>query len=110
MSVLSNKPDPMTQAMVDGLLPRELFSSVAGERKGVPRKPDPTSALRAAEFMNLHPRECAFVGDLAVDVETAKRAGMVAVAVTWGFASEEALATAEPDHMARTPADILELF
>jgi phosphoglycolate phosphatase len=109
MSVLSNKPDLMTQAMTQRLLNARLFSSISGERKGVPRKPDPAGALRAAEFMGLPAHACAMVGDLSVDIETGKNAGMKAVAVTWGFADEPDLLATNPDFVARRPLDLLDL-
>lgn len=108
MSVLSNKPDAMTQAMTRKLLDADLFSSIAGERKGVPRKPDPAGALRAAEFMGVPVHACAMVGDLTVDLETGKNAGMKAVAVTWGFGDEQELLAAKPDFVAHRPLDLLE--
>ena len=51
----------------------------------LPTKPDPTAALMIAERMGLSPSEIAFVGDSQVDVATAKNAGMLPVAVAWGY-------------------------
>ena len=85
LAVLSNKPDPATRQLVTALLPRVPFGAVYGERPGVPRKPDPTAALAVAAELGVAPGECAFIGDTAVDVDTARAAGMVAVGVTWGF-------------------------
>ena len=64
---------------------------VYGERAGVPRKPDPTAALGVAAELGVAPAECAFIGDTAVDVRTARAAGMVAVGVSWGFRDAEEL-------------------
>lgn len=89
LAVLSNKPDAATRQLVSALLPDVPFSVVYGERAGVPRKPDPTAALGIATELGVEPGDCAFIGDTAVDMDTARAAGMYGVGVTWGFRSEE---------------------
>jgi phosphoglycolate phosphatase len=91
LAVLSNKPDPATRRLVAALLSHVPFGAVYGERSGVPRKPDPTAALAVAAELGVAPGECAFIGDTAVDVDTARAAGMFAVGVTWGFRDMEEL-------------------
>ncbi|WP_239576319.1 HAD family hydrolase [Archangium primigenium] len=91
LAVLSNKPDAATRALVTALFPQVPFAAVYGERAGVPRKPDPTAALGVAAELGVAPAECAFIGDTAVDVDTARAAGMVAVGVSWGFRDAEEL-------------------
>jgi phosphoglycolate phosphatase len=93
LAVLSNKADAFTRQLVEGLLPGVPFAAVYGERQGVPRKPDPTAALGVAAELGVAPGECAFVGDTAVDMNTALNAGMYGVGVTWGFRSAEELRT-----------------
>ncbi|REG29707.1 phosphoglycolate phosphatase [Archangium gephyra] len=85
LAVLSNKPDAATRRLVEALLPDVRFGAVYGERTGVPRKPDPTAALGIAAELGVAPGECAFIGDTAVDMDTARAAGMYSVGVTWGF-------------------------
>jgi beta-phosphoglucomutase len=54
-------------------------------------KPDPEVFLKAAEGLCLHPARCAVVEDASAGVEAARRAGMVAIALT-GTAPREKLA------------------
>lgn len=89
MGVLSNKSDGSVKRLVAKLLPGVPFAAVYGERPGIPRKPDPTAALAMAAELGVAPRECGFVGDTAVDMDTARAAGMYGVGVTWGFRSHE---------------------
>ncbi|QSQ22322.1 HAD family hydrolase [Pyxidicoccus parkwayensis] len=89
MAVLSNKSDGFVKRLVETLLPGVLFSVVYGERPGVPRKPDPTGALAVAAELGVEPGACGFVGDTAVDMDTARAAGMYGVGVAWGFRSHE---------------------
>jgi phosphoglycolate phosphatase len=89
MAVLSNKPDGPTRRLVEALLGRWPFAAVAGERVGIPRKPDPTAAVELARGMGAPVAEVAFVGDTLVDVSCARNAGMRPFGVLWGFRAEE---------------------
>ena len=104
MSIVSNKPDAMTQRVVDHLFDAGTFASVTGDRPGLPRKPDPTALIRAAAFMGVDPSACLMIGDSPVDVEAGRRVPMRTVAVTWGFTSGEDL---DATHIAERPVDIL---
>ncbi|PTL83501.1 HAD family hydrolase [Vitiosangium sp. GDMCC 1.1324] len=108
LAVLSNKPDAATRRLVAALLPDVRFGAVYGERAGVPRKPDPTAALGVAAELNVGPGDCAFVGDTAVDMETARAAGMYGVGVTWGFRDVEELQTHGARALARTSDELLQ--
>ncbi len=48
-------------------------------------------ALAASEQLGVAPGRIAFVGDTAIDMQTAAAAGMVPVGVLWGFRSEKEL-------------------
>jgi len=94
LAVLSNKRDDFTVELVKRQLPRWPFVAVRGERPGVPRKPDPAAALELAQTLRLPPAEIAFVGDTPIDVKTALAAGMLPVAVEWGFRTADELRAA----------------
>ena len=47
-------------------------------------KPDPDPILHALDRLGAAPGEAAYVGDAPMDVESARAAGVYAVAVTWG--------------------------
>ncbi len=104
--ILSNKPHDLTCVIADRLLGAWPFAAVFGHRAGIPLKPDPTSALVAADELGVTPNRCVFVGDSAVDVETARAAGMRAIAVTWGFRPRAELVAAAPDALVDRPADL----
>jgi phosphoglycolate phosphatase len=93
MAVLSNKPETPTRRLVDALCDRWEFRAISGERPGVPRKPDPASALALADELQIAPEAVAFVGDTLVDVLTARAASMRPVGVLWGFRPHEVLAS-----------------
>jgi phosphoglycolate phosphatase len=93
MAVLSNKPDAPTRLLVGTLLGRWRFKEVAGERPGVPRKPDPAAALELARAMGLAAADVSFIGDTLVDVLCARAAGMRPLGVLWGFRAQEVAAS-----------------
>jgi phosphoglycolate phosphatase-like HAD superfamily hydrolase len=60
--------------------------------------------------MGLDPQNLYYVGDTSIDVESARLAGVKAVAVTWGLNTAQALARSKPDYLVDTPAELLEIF
>ena len=63
--------------------------------------------------LNAHPTSkdnVLYVGDSAVDMETAHRAGIESVGVSWGFRTRSELAGAGADHVVDSPDDILSLL
>ena len=85
LAVLSNKPHDFTVRYVKAYFDRWDFKVVMGQNDHFPVKPDPASALDIARQMGLAPEAFLFVGDSAVDMQTAAAAGMHAVGVAWGF-------------------------
>lgn len=59
---------------------------------------------------HLPPESTAYVGDEVRDMIGAKYAGMLTVAVNWGFASEENLLFYNPTVLVRTPAELQHFF
>ena len=110
LAVLSNKPHPFTAAIVSRLFPTIRFAAVLGQRSGVPHKPDPAGALEISTSLDLRPQNCIVIGDSTVDLETARNAGMRAIAVTWGFHDRERLMAAGAETIANDPTALLELM
>jgi phosphoglycolate phosphatase len=110
MAVLSNKKDDFTVELVKRQLARWPFVAVRGEREGVPRKPDPGAALELAAELRLRPSEIAFVGDTPIDVKTALAAGMLPVAVLWGFRTRAELSAAGARHLLTRPGELMALL
>ncbi len=67
------------------------FDFIAGYDSGYGGKPGPGMCLGFAEAMGLAPAEVAMVGDSLHDLDAARAAGMVRVAVLTGMAGEEVL-------------------
>ena len=83
--VVTNKQDFAAQFITEKMFPRGMFDAVIGDRDGLPRKPDPTKALKIASEFGVEPAAVAYFGDSSVDMQTARNAGFFAIGVTWGF-------------------------
>ena len=106
-AVLSNKPQDMSRAIVRALFPGIPFLAILGERPGVPRKPDPTSALDIARMAGIRPESWGFIGDSGIDMHTAIGAGMRAWGASWGYRSAAELLEAGAEALFASPADLL---
>jgi phosphoglycolate phosphatase len=89
MAVLSNKPAKMSREILEGLRLAHYFLGVYGGDSFEKKKPDPVGALAILKELRARPEEAAMVGDSDVDVQTARNAGMLAVAVTYGFGQHD---------------------
>ena len=105
LAVLTNKPGGMARKILDGLGLLQRFAVVLGGDEA-PRKPDPTGLLEIMARVGATPAETVFVGDSRHDVETARRAGVAVVAVTWGLASREELVRAGATAFAQSAAEL----
>lgn len=107
MAVVTNKPHQFTGVMIDHYFQSHAFDPVFGQQEGIPKKPDPQQALAAARSMGALPEQCIFLGDSAVDMQTAVRAGMAAVGAGWGFRPREELETAGAIAVMDHPLDLI---
>ncbi len=107
MAILSNKPHDFTVKMVDQLLGDWTFEPVFGVRPSVPKKPDPSAALEAAELLRVEPKDILYLGDSDVDMMTARNAGMYAVGALWGFRTAEEILSGGAQVLVKSPVDIL---
>ena len=107
LAVFSNKPDAYVQRIIANLFPVGMISVAMGQTS-LPKKPDPTVPLMIAERLGFDVADCYYVGDSEVDVQTARNAGMCAVAVSWGFRARDVLH--EADFIADTPSQMYDFL
>jgi len=110
LAVLSNKPDAFTKSCVEEYLARFPFEWVLGQRDGTPRKPDPAGALEIAAAMDLPPGRFLYLGDTAVDMQTALAAGMFPVGALWGFRPLSELQSGGAQAVIERPGELLQWF
>ncbi|MEK6302130.1 MAG: HAD hydrolase-like protein [Acidobacteriota bacterium] len=73
-------------------------------------KPGPEPVLKALEKLNVHPSLAAYVGDSRHDLVAGRAAGVGTVAALWGPSARESLEHENPDFLARSISDLLEIF
>jgi phosphoglycolate phosphatase len=109
-AVLSNKPDAATREIVDHLFADHPFAAVVGGLADVPLKPDPTSCLAICREAGVSPAATALVGDSEIDAQTAARAEVLGVGVTWGFRTADEFHDTAFEHLIHHPRDLLEIL
>jgi HAD superfamily hydrolase (TIGR01509 family) len=77
---LDIKLRPITEA---GLT--EVFHTVIADDASLRPKPAPDPLLECARRMGIAPGDCAYVGDMRIDIRSGKSAGMLTVGVLSGF-------------------------
>jgi len=111
LAVLTNKPERHTLKVLDGLdLLADTdarFELVLGGDSLETRKPDPEGLLLVARRLGAPIGRTLFVGDSAVDGETARAAGAPLALVTWGYGTAEELEPFAPVLRLETPAELL---
>jgi phosphoglycolate phosphatase len=109
-AVLTNKPDPVAQKVIEGLFASNTFSIVRGEIFESPRKPDPACVWEILVDFGLTPANVVFAGDSEIDMETASASGCFALGVSWGYRSREILLKAGARHIIEKPEELLDLL
>lgn len=107
VAVATNKYQMAAEKIIGHFFPEVNFVAVLGQVKGRPTKPDPSIDFA---ILLRHPTpksEVIHVGDSAVDIETARRACVESVGVTWGFRPVSELRKAYADHVISRPSELL---
>jgi phosphoglycolate phosphatase len=85
LSVLTNKPGRATVKLLDGLGLREFFQGIIGGDNPFGRKPDHVALAHLVSAAGATAATTLFVGDSAVDLETARRGGVRVCLARYGF-------------------------
>jgi phosphoglycolate phosphatase len=109
MAVLSNKADALTKRVVSKKLP-SVFEPVIGLTTEKLKKPNPEVVLQMCRSLKIDRSKTMYVGDSVIDIQTAKNAGLLSVAVTWGFQPKELLKAENPDYIIDTPEELFTII
>jgi phosphoglycolate phosphatase len=110
MSVASNKYQQATEKLINRYFPEISFTSVFGQREGIPVKPDPAVVFEILKITGIPVTEALYVGDSGVDMKTASNSGVTSIGVTWGFRPRSELETNGAAYIADSTTDILNLI
>jgi phosphoglycolate phosphatase len=99
LGVCSNKPVGFTRDLAAYLGLAPLLDAVLGPEDVARPKPAPEMLVAALRRLGIPPDEALYVGDMVVDVETARGAGVDAWVVATGSEERDALVRARPDRL-----------
>ena len=109
LAVVTNKAHISAKPLIENTFPN-IFDEIAGQKEGIPTKPNPQSVLNVLEKLNVTPDECLFIGDSGVDMQTAKNAQITAVGVLWGFRERSELIKNGADKIISSPLELLKFI
>lgn len=110
LAVASNKFQAGTEKVIRSFFPDIRFEAVLGQREGVPLKPDPAVAEEILSLTGIPRDRALFVGDSAIDILTARAAGIRSAGVTWGFRQRAELEEAGADRIVDRADQLLGLL
>ncbi|MBI4685078.1 MAG: HAD-IA family hydrolase [Nitrospirae bacterium] len=94
-AVISNKREVLSKKLLKQLDLLRFFDIVLGSDSVSDRKPSPVPLRKVLEAFRISPENAIIVGDSDLDIRAGKSAGIITVAVTYGYRSREALTQAD---------------
>jgi len=110
LAVLSNKPHEFTLEFIEYFFKDYPFVEVHGQKKEVPKKPNPMGAINISKALNIEPDEIIFVGDTPTDINTAKNAGIDSIGVSWGYRTVKELENSNADFIAKDTEHLTQIL
>jgi phosphoglycolate phosphatase len=110
LGVCSNKPVAFTRGLFDHFELKPLFSAILGPEDVALPKPAPDLLLAGLARLGVGAEEALYVGDMEVDVVTARGAGVRVWVVPTGSDNRATLLAAKPDRLLEHFRDLLPLL
>lgn len=109
LAVLTNKPVRISFDIVGALGLAARFLRIYGGDSFPVKKPDPVGVRALMDEAQVSSAETLLVGDSAVDIRTARNAGVRSCGVAWGF-QPEGFETDPPDLLIRHPGELVKIL
>jgi phosphoglycolate phosphatase len=106
LGVCSNKPVEFTRALLSHMEIADNFDQVLGPEDVRHPKPAPDMLLEGLKRLNVNAEEARYVGDMTVDIQTARAAGIKVWSVSTGSDDRETLIAARPDRLLQDLAEV----
>ncbi|MEL7255120.1 MAG: HAD-IA family hydrolase [Pseudomonadota bacterium] len=87
MAVCTNKPYRQARKLLHELDVAAKFSAITGGDSFTVKKPDPQHLIQTVDQAGGRPERCVMVGDSKVDIQTAQRAKVPAIALDFGYSN-----------------------
>lgn len=105
VGICTNKPEALAEALMVSLGVRDAFGALVGADTLAVRKPDPEPLYETARRLGGDPSRTILIGDSVTDRETARRAGVPSVLVTFGPSGED-MAALNPEALLHDYGDL----
>jgi phosphoglycolate phosphatase len=106
LAVCSNKPGDFTRQLLGYLGLAPLMEVVIGPEDARKIKPAPDMLLAALKRLDVAPSEALYVGDMVVDIQTARAAGVRVWVIPTGSDERSTLEAAKPDRVLASFAEL----
>ena len=107
MSVATNKPSYFAARLLQALGVGRYFAAVLGPDLVARAKPDPEMMRAAMTAMGLGPDETIYIGDMPLDLVTARAAGVPVIVLATGSSTAQELRAAGADQVLDRFEDLL---
>ncbi|MGE0680152.1 MAG: HAD-IA family hydrolase [Candidatus Binatia bacterium] len=105
LSILTNKPEAPSRAILEGLGLAAFFTVIVGGDTLPTKKPDPQGVAYLQRQTSIQLSDTLLIGDSRVDYETGVAAGVAVCGVTWGFGMQDFTAL-RPQFLIDTPEQL----
>ncbi|OGC10237.1 hypothetical protein A3J90_04220 [candidate division WOR-1 bacterium RIFOXYC2_FULL_37_10] len=109
-AIISNKRYELMKIILKDHGIEDLFIEVFGGDNAPCLKPDPCAIIKITNENKIPKERTLFVGDMTIDVETGKNAGVATCAVTYGFDPIEKLKRSNPDYLIDDFSQLIEIL
>jgi phosphoglycolate phosphatase len=96
MALITNKPERFVAPLLDQMRIGRYFRWIIGGDTLPQQKPDPAALLHVLQLAEVPASEALFVGDSRSDVQAAKAAGVLCVAMSYGYNHGEPISLESP--------------
>ncbi|MCF6201783.1 MAG: phosphoglycolate phosphatase [Hydrogenimonas sp.] len=110
MAIATNKPSQFVRPILEALSIESFFEVVVGGDDLPEKKPHPAPLLNICERVGVNSDRALMVGDSKNDILAAKAAGMASIGVAYGYNYGEDIAIYEPDAVATSFLEILDML
>jgi len=109
LAIASNKPPVYTRNIVRYLGISQFFDSISGPGIDIQPKPHPSMLTHIMQHLNATARQTLYVGDMLLDAETARNAGVRVALIPGGGGDLDDLRNAHPDYLLTNFSDLIRL-
>lgn len=109
LAILTNKPERISREIIAFLGSEDYFTQIYGGDSFAARKPDPAGINALMTELAIRREQTLMIGDSAVDIRTARNAGVCSCGVAWGF-QPDTFETDPPDLLIQHPGELPDLL